>query len=114
MPIYDPDAEPLDRPVRLRLSRRQLFQLDVLAAEFGMTRAWLLREVIADGLPVATERLRGLASSGVRPAGAARSDRPGGTHRGPRSDGPRPDRWAKAPGTDARRRRVRPSDFDPE
>ena len=114
MPIYAPDAEPLDRPLRLRVSRRQLFQLDVLAAEFGMTRAWLIREVIADGLPVATDRLRALAKRGLRPAGATRRDRPDATHRGPRSDGDRPDRWAKSPARDARRRRVRPSDFDEE
>lgn len=114
MPILDPDAEPLDRPLRLRVSRRQLFQLDALASEFGMTKAWLLREVIADGLPVATGRLRALAKSGMRPAGAKRKDRRTAVHRGPRADGVRPDRWAKSPRADARKRRVRPSDFDEE
>ncbi|MCY4123306.1 MAG: hypothetical protein OXG72_20550 [Acidobacteria bacterium] len=114
MPIYDPDSEPLDREIRLKLSRRQLFQLDALAAEFGMTRSWFVREALGDGLPVATERLRALARRGLRPSGAARSDRSVRTHRGPRSDGERPDRWAKSPAPDARRRRVRPSDFDDE
>ena len=114
MPIYDPDAEPLDRPVRLRVSRRQLFQLDALAAEFGMSRSWFLREVLADGLPAATERLRALAKEGLRPAGAKRQARPAQQYRGPRFDGLRTDRWAKAPGVDPRRRRVRPSDYDEE
>ena len=69
MPIYDPDGEPLDREIRLKLSRRQLFQLDALAAEFGMTRSWLVREVLGDGLPAATQRLRALAKRGLRPLG---------------------------------------------
>ena len=97
MPIYAPDAEPLDRQVRVRFSQRQLFQLDRLATEFGMSRAWFLREVLADGLPVATERLRGLMAAGYRPAGVQRRPDKSSRLRGPRSDGLRPDRWSHHP-----------------
>lgn len=44
MALHDPDLQPLDRVVKLRLSRRQLRDVDRLAAEFSMTRAWFLRE----------------------------------------------------------------------
>ena len=114
MPIYAPDAEPLDRQVRVRFSQRQLFQLDRLATEFGMSRAWFLREVLADGLPVATERLRALMAAGYRPAGVLRRTDQAARLRGPRSDGARPDRWSHAPEKKLPRPPKPPADYDPE
>ena len=36
-PIYDPEAEMLDRTIKLNVSRRQLRDLDRFAQQFGMT-----------------------------------------------------------------------------
>ena len=57
-PIWAPDAEPLDRVVKLRLSRRQLQTLDLAVKEFGMSRSWLLREALARGFPAVVTELR--------------------------------------------------------
>ena len=106
MPIQDPDLQPLDRTVKLRLSRRQLETVDQLAREFGMTRSWFIREALAVGVPGARDKLRELFDAGYRPSGTALPRRVTGPRRGPQSDGPRTDRWVLAPG---RRRRVRPA-----
>ena len=93
MPIYDPDLEPLDRVVKVRLSERQVRALDRICEEFSMARAWLLREALAIGVPAAAEHLRRLRAEGLRPAGALRKRQRLGPLRGPRSDGARTDRW---------------------
>lgn len=112
MPIYAPDAEPLDFTVKLRLSRRQMLQLDRLCDEFGMSRAWLIREAMADGLPAAVERLRRLFAEGYRPAGMVRRHGRDVRLRGPRLDGPHTDRFVHEPKLRPPRPRPRPADED--
>ena len=109
MPIRDPHLQALDRTVKLRLSRRQLEGVDQLAREFGMTRAWFLREALALGVPAAREKIRGLFEQGYRPAGAALPRKTLAPRRGPQSDGPRADRWVLATGP----KRHRPARPDP-
>ena len=96
-PIYAPDAEPLERTLKVGVSRRQLRDLDLIAEEFGMSRAWLVREVLRIGLPAAIGRLRSLREAGYRPSGQVLSPQAAGPRRGPRSDGPREDRWVHRP-----------------
>ena len=98
-PLYDPDLQPLDRVVKVRLSRRQLRDVDRLAAEFSMSRAWFLREALAIGLPAAAAHIRMLRDQGLRPAGTAHTPQATGPRRGPRSDGARDDRWVTARGS---------------
>ena len=69
MPIRGSDLQALDRRVGLTLSRRQLRGVDMLAAEFGMSRSWFLREALALGVPLAETRIRKLIDDGYRPAG---------------------------------------------
>ena len=98
MPIPGGDLQPLDRLIKLRLSRRQLRGIDALAAEFGITRSWFMREALAVGIPAAERRIRRLLADGYRPAGDRRRGPRSGPRRGPLSDGSRPDRWARVPG----------------
>ena len=106
MPIEGADLQPLDRTVKLRLSRRQLSGIDRLASEFGISRSWFLREALAVGIPAAADRLRKLFDDGLRPAGAAVRPLASGPRRGPLSDGARPDRWVRVPSPRRRRRPV--------
>ena len=114
MPVYDPDLQPLDRVVKLRLSRRQLRDLDQLAAEFSMTRAWFLREALAIGVPAAAVRIRALRRQGLRPSGVLSNRDAAGPRRGPRSDGVRSDRWVGAPGADVKADGVPAVPYDDE
>lgn len=114
MPLYDPDLQPLDRVVKLRLSRRQLRDVDRLAAEFSMTRAWFLREALAIGLPAAASKLRMLREQGFRPAGQLARPSAKGPRRGPRSDGARDDRWVADPGAPVPRPRPADVPYDEE
>ena len=91
-PIPGGDLQPLDRPIRIRLSRRQLNGIDRLAAEFGISRSWFIREALALELPLAEDRIRQLIEDGYRPAGDAARPTVSGPRRGPISDGARPDR----------------------
>ena len=52
-------AEPFDRTTKVRLSRRQL------VAEFDMSRAWIIRQAVATGLPVLVYQLRTAYDSGL-------------------------------------------------
>ena len=109
MPLRDPDLQRLDRLAQLRLSRRQLRDVDRLAAGFGMSRSWFLREALAVGIPAAAAKIRELYAAGYRPAGR-QSGRPrSGPRRGPQSDGQRPDRWVLSPDSPA----PRPAPTDP-
>lgn len=96
-PIYAPDAEPLDRTLKVGVSRRQLRDLDLIADEFGMSRAWVVREALRIGLPAAIGRLWSLRTAGYRPSGQVLSPQAAGPRRGPRSDGAREDRWVHRP-----------------
>jgi len=96
-PIYDPEAETLDRTIKLNVSRRQLRDLDRFAQQFGMTRSWLLREALHIGLPAVVAHLRSLRSAGFRPKGQVASPSAAGPRRGPRTDGLREDRWIHRP-----------------
>ena len=95
--LDDPDLEPLDRVVKVRLSERQLREVDRLRTRMSMTRAWFLREALAVGIPAVAARLRKLRADGFQPAGALRGDTVSTPLRGPRSDGPRTDRWVETP-----------------
>ena len=96
-PIHAPDAEPLDRTVKVRVSTRELRDLDLIAQRFGMSRSWVVREALRIGVPAAIGRLQWLREAGFRPSGQAISPRAAGPRRGPRSDGPREDRWVHRP-----------------
>ena len=96
-PIHAPDAEPLDRTIKVNLSRRQLRDLDRIAQQFGISRSWLVREALRIGVPAAIARLRSLREAGFRPRGQSDSPRSAAPRRGPRSDGPREDRWVHRP-----------------
>ena len=97
MSIVDPDLQPLDRIVKVRLSRRQLRDVDRLSGEFSMTRAWFLREALAVGVPAAAAHIRALRTQGLRPSGVVTKPGAPGPRRGPRSDGARDDRWVEVP-----------------
>ena len=70
-PIWEPDAEPLDRTVKLRLSARQLEHLDLAVKEFRMSRSWVLRESLALGFPLFVEKVRQRQRAGLVPRGEA-------------------------------------------
>ena len=95
VPLDDPDLQPLDRVVKVRLSQRQLGDIDQLCDEFSVTRSWFLREALAVGLPVAVANMRQLMADGFVPAGALSHAATSGPRRGPRSDGARSDRWVR-------------------
>ena len=95
VPLDDPDLQPLDRVVKVRLSERQLADVDRLCDEFSVSRSWFLREALAVGLPVAVANIRQLMADGFVPAGAASPRASEGPRRGPRSDGARADRWVR-------------------
>lgn len=99
--IWDPDAEPLDRVVKLRLSRRQLRDLDLAVAEFAMSRSWLLREALALGFPALVTRVRQRRGAGFVTRGEALKPGVSGPRRGPRMDGSGRDRWVHRPGGSA-------------
>ena len=96
-PVWEPDAESLDRTVKLRLSARQLEQLDLAVAEFRMSRSWILREAIALGFPEFVEQVRQRRRAGFVTRGEYQHPDAAGPRRGPRSDGQRADRWVSRP-----------------
>ena len=96
-PIYAPDAEPLALTVKVRVSRRELRDLDLIAQEFGMSRSWVVREALRIGVPAARGQLQWLREAGFRPSGQANQSPFRWPRRGPRSDGPREDRWVHRP-----------------
>ena len=96
-PIREPDAEALDRSVKLRLSSRQVEHLDLAMQEFRMSRSWILREALALGLPLFVEKQRRLRRAGFVPRGEYQNPDAAGPLRGPRSDGRRADSWVSAP-----------------
>ena len=77
--IRHADWEPYSRLLKLRATPRQLDELDDLAAEFGVTRAWLVRRGLARGLPLLVAELREAYAQGLRvppaPDGRARDGR---------------------------------------
>ena len=75
MAIPGGDLQPLDRPIRIRLSRRQLSGIDRLAAEFGISRSWFIRE--AGSWAAACGGAHSQAHRGRLPAGRGRCPRPG-------------------------------------
>ncbi len=96
-PIREPDAEPLDRTVKVRLSVCQLEHLDLAVKEFRMSRSWVLRESLALGFPLFVDKVRQRRRAGLAPRGEYQNPNAAGPLRGPRSDGPRADRWVNAP-----------------
>ena len=92
-PVWAPDADPLDRLVKLRVSRRQLQALDLAVKEFGMSRAWLLREALALGFPALVTEVRLKRKAGFVTRGEYVNPGASSPRRGPRSDGARTDRW---------------------
>ena len=96
-PVREPDVEPLDCVVKLRLSARQLEQLDLAVAEFNMSRSWILRECVAQGFPGFVEKVRERLRAGLVPRGQYWKPEVAGPRRGPRSDGVRADRWVGVP-----------------
>ena len=96
-PIWEPDAEPLDRTVKVRLSVRQLDHLDLAVKEFRMSRSRVLRESLALGFPLFVEKVRQRRRAGLVPRGEYQNPNAASPFRGPRSDGPRADRWVNAP-----------------
>ena len=109
VPLDDPDLQPLDRVVKLRLSERQVADVDRLCDEFSVSRSWLLREALAVGLPVAVANMRQLRADGFVPAGALQHPGVEGPRRGPRSDGQRADRWVRPASPSRGRGRGRPA-----
>ena len=71
-PVWEPDAEALDRTRKLRVSTRQLEQLDLAVAEFNMARSWILRECVALGFPLFVEQVRQRRRAGWFRAGSIR------------------------------------------
>ena len=96
-PIWEPDAEALDRTLKLRVSTRQLEQLDLAVAEFKMARSWILRECVGLGFPLFVEQVRQRRRAGLIPRGEYQNPNAAGPRRGPRSDGRRTDRWVSPP-----------------
>ena len=107
LPVWEPDAEPLKRVGKLRLSVRQLEDLDLAVKEFRMSRSWVLRESLALAFPAFVEKVRQRRRAGLVPSGEYKNSTAAGPWRGPRSDGERPDRWVNAPPGSARPRRRR-------
>ncbi len=96
-PIREPDVEELDRTLKLRVSTRQLEQLDLAVAEFKMARSWIIRECVALGFPLFVEQVRQRRRAGLITRGEYQNPNAAGPRRGPRSDGRRTDRWVSAP-----------------
>ena len=96
-PIWERDAEPLDRTVKVRLSVRQLEHLDLAVKEFRMSRSWVLRESFALGFPLFVDKVRQRRRAGLVPRGEYQNPNAAGPLRGPRSDGRRADGWVNAP-----------------
>ena len=68
-PIWEPDAELLDRTVKVRLSVCQLEHLDLAVKEFRMSRSRVLRESLALGFPLFVEKVRQRRRAGLAPRG---------------------------------------------
>ena len=96
-PIREADVEPLDRTIELNVSARQLEQLDLAVRELRISRAWLIRECIAEGFASVVEKVRERRAAGLVPRGEYQHPNAVGPRRGPRSDGLRADRWVSAP-----------------
>ena len=96
-PIWEPDVEPLDRTVKIRLSVRQIQDLDLAVKEFRMSPYWVLRESLALGFPLFVEKVRQRRRAGLVRRGEYQNSNAAGPLRGPRADGPRADRWVNAP-----------------
>ena len=96
-PVREADVEPLDRLVKFNVSGRQLEQLDLAVDALGISRAWIIRECIAEGLASVVEKVRERRRAGLVPRGEYQHPNAVGPRRGPRSDGVRADRWVSAP-----------------
>ena len=96
-PVREADVEPLDRVVTLNVSARQLEQLDLAVRELRISRAWLIRECIAEGFANVVQQVRERRRAGLIPRGEYQNPTAVAPRRGPRSDGLRADRWVSAP-----------------
>ena len=67
--VRSPDWESYSRRLIVRATPSEIHELDVFTAEFGVTRAWLLRRAIAAGLPHVVAELRSAQAVGLRVAG---------------------------------------------
>ena len=67
--VRSPDWESYSRRLILRATPSEIHELDVFTAEFGVTRAWLLRRAIAAGLPQVVAELRSAQAVGLQVAG---------------------------------------------
>ena len=64
-PVYDPDWAPADARFVLRVTARQLGDLDAWAREFGVSRSWLVRRALRYGLPPLLADLREAYAQGL-------------------------------------------------
>ena len=83
-----PDHEPYRHVVKLRFAATELNEIDRLALEHGVSRAFLLRQAVAVGLGPAVDALEAARRAGMSVRAARPGPRAGSLYRGPRTRGP--------------------------
>ena len=83
-PHYDPAWSAYRHVVKLRFNTEQLNRIDQLSVEHGVSRAWLLRAAIAEGLPRVFDHLEGPRTVGLTVRGARARGRSGDRYSGRR------------------------------
>ena len=104
-PVRDPDWEPFTELVKLRFTVTQLSLIDRVALQHGVSRSWLLRQAIAEGLPRLVAVLEDGRERGMSPRATRRLSRVKATYRGPAGERPGVDPvFGLAPGAAVDRR----------
>ena len=78
--------------MKIRLSVRQIEDLDLAVKEFRMSPYWVLRESLALGFPLFVEKVRQRRRAGLVRRGEYQNSNAAGPLRGPRAD-----RWVNEP-----------------
>lgn len=79
---HDPAWQAYRHVVKVRFTSNQLGRIDQMSAEHGVSRSWLIRAALSEGLPLLFDVLAAGRAGGLS-ARAARTDgRPGDRYRG--------------------------------
>ena len=94
---FDPDWEPLEITVKVRVTRSFSLALDLMAAELRLSKALLVRESVRRGFQPLIDDVRFLRRHGYRPAAHLAGMTALTPRRGESGEGVVSARWSKVP-----------------
>ena len=94
---FDPDWEPLDITVKVRVTRTMSLALDLAASELRLSKSMLIRESLRRGFAPLVDDVRFLRRAGYRPSAHLAGMTAMTPRRGESGEGVVSARWSKVP-----------------